>query len=82
MIKVYGDLLSGNCYKVKLILHMLDIQHEWIHIDITKSETHSDEFKAINPNAKIPALVLEQGDVLCESNAILNYLVFCFVVVC
>ncbi len=74
MIKVYGDLLSGNCYKVKLILHMLDIQHEWIHIDITKSETHSDEFKAINPNAKIPALVLEQGDVLCESNAILNYL--------
>ena len=73
-MKVYGDLLSGNCYKVKLLLHMLDIPHEWIHIDVTKAETHTDGFKAINPNAKIPTLVLERGDVLCESNAILNYL--------
>lgn len=74
VMKIYGDLLSGNCYKVKLLLHMLDIPHEWIHVDITNAETQSDEFKAINPNAKIPALVLESGDILCESNAILNYL--------
>lgn len=74
MLKVYGDLNSGNCYKVKLLLHMLDIEHDWIEVDILKQETHTDEFKAINPNAKIPALVLERGDVLWESNAILNYL--------
>lgn len=74
MLKLYGDILSGNCYKIKLLLHMLDIPHEWIHVDIMKAETHSDEFKEINPNAKIPALVLDQGEVLWESNAILNYL--------
>lgn len=74
MIKVYGDLLSGNCYKVKLLLHMLDVQHEWIPVDIMNAETHTDEFKAINPNAKIPALVMDDGTVLWESNAILNYL--------
>ena len=74
MIKVYGDLLSGNCYKVKLLLHMLDIEHEWIHVDIMNAETQTDEFKAINPNAKIPALVMDDGIVLWESNAILNYL--------
>jgi len=74
MIKVYGDILSGNCYKIKLLLHMLDIQHDWIHVDIMNAETHTDEFKAINPNAKIPALVLEDGQCLWESNAILNYL--------
>ncbi len=74
MMKVYGDLLSGNCYKVKLLLHMLDIRHEWIHVDIMNAETHTDEFKAINPNAKIPALVMDDGTVLWESNAILNYL--------
>ena len=74
MMKIYGDILSGNCYKIKLLLHMLEIKHEWIHVDIMNAETHSDEFKAVNPNAKIPALVLEQGDVLWESNAILNYL--------
>ena len=74
MIKIYGDLRSGNCYKVKLILHLLDMEHEWIHVDILKSETHTDEFKAINPNAKIPAMVMDGGDCLWESNAILNFL--------
>jgi glutathione S-transferase len=34
MYRVYGDIISGNCYKVKLLLHLLDIEHEWIHIDI------------------------------------------------
>lgn len=74
MLKVYGDLRSGNCYKVKLLLHLLDMEHEWIHVDILNAQTHTDEFKAINPNAKIPALVLGNGDALWESNAILNYL--------
>jgi len=74
MLKVYGDLKSGNCYKVKLLLNLLNMPHEWIHVDILKSETHTAEFKNINPNAKIPALVLVDGQCIWESNAILNYL--------
>lgn len=74
MFKIYGDIRSGNCYKVKLLMHLLDIEHEWIHVDILKKETHTEEFLAINPNAKIPALVMSRGDCLWESNAILNYL--------
>lgn len=74
MYKVYGDYRSGNCYKVKLMLHLLDQPYEWILIDILKGETQSDAFLAKNPNGKIPVLELEDGTCLWESNAILNFL--------
>ncbi|EOG7749202.1 glutathione S-transferase family protein [Vibrio cholerae] len=73
-MKVYGDIQSGNCYKVKLLLSLLDIEYEWIHIDILKGETKTPEFLSMNPNGKIPVIVLESGQILCESNAILGYL--------
>ncbi|UTW08313.1 glutathione S-transferase family protein [Pseudomonas benzenivorans] len=74
MIKVYGDARSGNCYKVKLMLHLLGQAYEWVPVDILKGETQSDAFLAKNPNGKIPVLELEDGCCLWESNAILNFL--------
>lgn len=73
MLTIYGDLQSGNCYKVKLLLSLLGIEHNWKHIDVVKQETQTTEFLAINPNGQIPAAVLEDGRVLCESNAMLGY---------
>ena len=73
-MKVYGDILSGNCYKVKLVLNQLAIPHEWIHVDILKGEAKTIDFLKLNPNGKIPVLVLDGGEVLCESNAIINFL--------
>ena len=70
---VYGDLQSGNCLKVKLILSFLGIEHQWIHVNILENETKTPEFMTINPNGKIPAVVLDDGSTLCESNAILGY---------
>ncbi|MEX0965209.1 MAG: glutathione S-transferase family protein [Pseudohongiellaceae bacterium] len=74
MYKVYGDIQSGNCYKIKLLMSLLAIEHEWLHVDILAGETHTDEFKKLNPNTRIPVLVLPHGDTLTESNAILNFL--------
>ena len=73
-MKLYGDGLSGNCYKIKLLMSFLDTPHEWVHVDITQAETRTPEFMALNANAKIPVLVLDDGNTLNESNAILNYL--------
>lgn len=73
-MKIYGDMGSGNCYKIKLLLSLLNINHRWIHIDILKKDTQTQEFLSLNPNGKIPVLVLEDGRVLSESNAILGYL--------
>ncbi len=74
MITVYGDLQSGNCYKIKLLLELLSIEHDWIHVDILKGETRTDEFLALNFAGQIPLLMLDDGRTLSESNAILNYL--------
>ncbi|MCG9756446.1 glutathione S-transferase family protein [Shewanella insulae] len=73
-MKIYGDLQSGNCYKVKLLCALLGIKHEWIHVDILAGDTGNSEFLAKNPNGKIPLLELDDGRCLSESNAILNYL--------
>lgn len=73
-MKVYGDIQSGNCYKVKLLMSILSIEHEWIHVDILANETSNTTFLKKNPNGKIPLLELEDGNCLSESNAILNYL--------
>ncbi|MBD2653368.1 glutathione S-transferase family protein [Synechocystis sp. FACHB-383] len=74
MYTVFGDMLSGNCYKIKLLMEFLGIEHEWVHVDILASETHTEEFRKMNPNARIPVIDLGDGRYLWESNAILNYL--------
>ena len=71
---IYGDVDSGNCYKIKLLLSLLNINHRWIHVDILNKDTQTAEFLSLNPNGKIPVLVLDDGRVLSESNAILGYL--------
>ena len=74
MYKVYGDMLSGNCYKVKLCLRYLGIDHQWQHVDILNRETHTEEFLRMNPNGRIPLLEIDANTYLAESNAILHYL--------
>ena len=75
-MKIYGDTQSGNCYKVQLICQLLNIDHQWIDVDILAGDTKSDDFLKKNPNGKIPLLELDSGETLSESNAIINYLAF------
>lgn len=74
MYKIYGDVNSGNCYKVKLLACQLGVSFEWINVDTLKKETQSLEFLKKNPNGKIPLLETEDGRFLPESNAILHFL--------
>ena len=73
-MKIYADIQSGNCYKIKLLTSLLSIEHEWVHIDILANETLTETFLKKNQNGKIPLLELDDGRFLSESNAILNYL--------
>jgi len=73
-VKIYGDIQSGNCYKVKLLTSFLAIEHEWIEVDIIANETQEGSFLSKNPNGKIPLLELDDGRCISESNAILYYL--------
>jgi glutathione S-transferase len=73
-MKVYGDLWSGNCYKIKLVLTRLQQPFDWMPVDIMKGESRTPAFLAKNPNGRVPLLELDDGTCLAESNAILWYL--------
>lgn len=74
MYKLYDFLPSGNGYKVRLLLTLLDIPFEIIELNILERETRTPEFLAKNPNGKIPLLEIAPDKFLSESNAILYYL--------
>ena len=74
MLEVYGDIHSGNCYKVKLLACLLRLPHRWHHVDILRGGSRTVEFLALNPNGRVPTVVLDDGHSLWESNAILHYL--------
>ena len=74
MYKLYDFLPSGNSYKVRLLLNLLDIPYERVDVNILERETRTPEFLAKNPNGKIPLLEISGDRFLAESNAILYYL--------
>ena len=73
-ITVHGFSPSGNCHKVRLLLEQLGRPYTWVEIRSDQGATHTPEFLALNPNAKVPVLVREDGAVLTESNAMLCWL--------
>ncbi len=70
---VYGDSISGNCLKVKWVLDFLAIPYVWRETDVLSGSTRSPEFLAINPSGQVPAVVLDDGRGLAQSNAILLF---------
>ena len=72
-MKLYNVEISGNCYKVRLFLSLLDLDYEIVPVDMKSSEQKSPEYLQKNPLGEIP--VLEDGDfILRDSQAILVYL--------
>ncbi|MDH5444462.1 MAG: glutathione S-transferase family protein [Gammaproteobacteria bacterium] len=74
MYKVYGMSISGNCYKVRLLLEQLEEHYEWHEINLLKGETLTPAFLAMNPAGQVPILEIGPKKYLVESNAILCYL--------
>jgi len=72
-VKLYNSPISGNSYKVRLLLRHLGIPCAIIDVDILKGESRTPEFLRLNPNGRAPVLE-DDGFVLAESNAILAYL--------
>lgn len=72
MIKFYYNT-APNPMKVALALEEMGLSYEPMPIDSRKGDQHSDQFKLINPNAKVPVLD-DDGTVIFDSNAILLWL--------
>ncbi|MCC7275086.1 MAG: glutathione S-transferase family protein [Alphaproteobacteria bacterium] len=74
MLTLYGNLESGNVYKVRLLLSWLGLPHRRVEVNQVRGEPMSPAFRAINPIGKVPALRLGDGRVLTESGSILYFL--------
>lgn len=74
MLKLYDYRPSQNAWKVRLLLNHLGLDHQTIPVSIFEGEGRTPAFLRVNPSGKVPALELEDGRTLAESNAILAYL--------
>ena len=72
-ISVFGDSISGNCWKVATILRLTGHAFTWVETDVRRAATRTPEFLALNANGKVPIVVLEDGQVITESDAILMH---------
>jgi glutathione S-transferase len=73
VIVLYNSDVSGNCYKVRLLLAHLGIQYERREVDVVDRSTRPELLGGLNPALRVPTLVLDDGRPLAESGAILWY---------
>ncbi len=73
-IRIFGNSISGNCLKVKFVCDLLRIPYEWEEIDVLKGESRTPAFLAMNPAGQVPVVLLSDGRMLAQSNAIMLYL--------
>jgi maleylpyruvate isomerase len=75
-VKLYSYFRSSAAYRVRVALNLKGIAYETVPIHLTRDggRQHSAEYRAINPQMRVPALVLDNGEVLVQSLAIIDYL--------
>jgi glutathione S-transferase len=71
---LYDSAVSGNCYKVRLLLNMRGIAFERHAVDVVDRSGRMELLGELNPALRVPTLVLDDGQALAESNAIICYL--------
>ena len=71
---IFGDSISGNCLKVKYTADILGLPYQWHETNILEGESRTDDFLALNPQGQVPAIQLDEGSTLAQSNAIIRYL--------
>jgi len=70
---LYDSPVSGNCYKVRLLLAHLGVPYERRSVDVVDRSNRPELLGGLNPAHRVPTLVLDDGRPLAESGAILWY---------
>ena len=70
---LYDSAVSGNCFKVRLLLAHLGLEYERRELDVVDRSNREEVLGALNPALRVPTIVLDDGRPLGESNAILTY---------
>jgi glutathione S-transferase len=72
-VLLYNSAVSGNCYKVRLLLAHLGLEYETVEMSVVDRSNRVEVLGGLNPGLRVPTLVLDDGRPLGESNAILWY---------
>jgi len=70
---LYNSMVSGNCYKVRLLAAHLGLPLELHELSVVDRSNRAEVIGNLNPARRVPTLVLDDGRPLAESNAILWY---------
>jgi glutathione S-transferase len=71
---LYNSMVSGNCYKVRLLAAHLGLELELREVDVVDRSTRPQLLGDLNPALRVPTLILDDGRPLAESGAILWHL--------
>ena len=74
MLKLYDYFRSSASYRVRIALNLKGIRHERITVDLLKDEEVTADYLKVNPQGLVPALMLEDGTILTQSIAILEWI--------
>ncbi|MGD0980148.1 MAG: glutathione S-transferase family protein [Solirubrobacteraceae bacterium] len=70
---LYNSQVSGNCYKVRLLLTQLGIDYERQELSVVDRSNRAEVLGELNPALRVPTIVLDDGRAIAESNAIIYY---------
>ena len=75
-MKLYGYFRSSAAYRVRIALNLKNLQYDQQAVHLTRNGgwQWSEEYRAVNPQKRVPALALDNGKVLLQSLAIIEYL--------
>jgi len=75
-VRLYSYFRSSAAYRARIALNLKGIAYETVSVHLVKDGGHNyrPEFRAINPQMRVPVLVTDQGDRLIQSLAIIEYL--------
>ncbi len=79
MLKLYGYWRSSAAYRVRIALNLKNVAHDHVGVNIAPgaNEQKDPKFAALNPQERVP-IILAEGEILCQSMAILEWLEECY----
>lgn len=72
-MKLYSYWRSTTSYRVRAALNLKSVAYDLVPIDLVAGDQRDEEYRALNPGAGVPTLVLDDGTVLTQSMAIMEY---------
>ncbi len=73
-MKLYSYWRSTTSYRTRIVLHLKAIDFQTIAVDLVNGEQLAEDYTSLNRSQGVPALTLDDGQVLTQSMAIINYL--------